>query len=47
MVFIPVVGSLRCRTTVHIGLGQLRRIVNEGIRQFGPPSEIAAEFTRA
>ena len=33
--------------TVHIGLGQLRRIVNELIRQYGPPTEISIEFTRA
>jgi CRISPR-associated endonuclease Csn1 len=33
--------------TVHIGLGQLRRTVNELIKQFGPPTEIAIEFTRA
>jgi CRISPR-associated endonuclease Csn1 len=33
--------------TVHIGLGQLRRLVNGLIDQFGPPTEIAIEFTRA
>lgn len=33
--------------TVHIGLGQLRRLINELIRQSGPPTEIAIEFTRA
>jgi CRISPR-associated endonuclease Csn1 len=33
--------------TVHIGLGQLRRLVNSLIDEFGPPSEIAIEFTRA
>src|SRR5262249_17067543 len=33
--------------TVHIGLGQLRRIVNELVRCHGPPTEIAIEFTRA
>src|SRR5579884_3355509 len=33
--------------TVHIGLGQLRRVVNRLIDQFGPPTEIAIEFTRA
>lgn len=33
--------------TVHIGLGQLRRVVNELVREFGPPTEIAIEFTRA
>lgn len=33
--------------TVHIGLGQLRRLVNELIRNYGPPAEIAIEFTRS
>lgn len=33
--------------TVHIGLGQLRRLVNHLIDEFGPPTEIAVEFTRA
>jgi CRISPR-associated endonuclease Csn1 len=33
--------------TVHIGLGQLRRVVNELIDRYGPPTEIAIEFTRA
>ncbi len=33
--------------TVHIGLGQLRRLVNELIRVYGPPAEIAVEMTRA
>lgn len=33
--------------TVHIGLGQLRRLVNELIRAYGPPTEISIEFTRA
>lgn len=33
--------------TVHIGLGQLRRLVNGLIGEFGPPTEIAIEFTRA
>lgn len=33
--------------TVHIGLGQLRRLTNELIRQYGPPAEICIEFTRA
>ena len=33
--------------TVHIGLGQLRRLVNGAIKEFGPPTEIAVEFTRA
>jgi CRISPR-associated endonuclease Csn1 len=33
--------------TVHIGLGQLRRVVNELIDAYGPPAEISVEFTRA
>lgn len=33
--------------TVHIGLGQLRRLTNELIRKYGPPTEISVEFTRA
>lgn len=33
--------------TVHIGLGQLRRLVNGLIERYGPPTEIAIEFTRA
>ncbi len=33
--------------TVHIGLGQLRRVVNALIREYGPPTEIAVEMTRA
>lgn len=33
--------------TVHIGLGQLRRIVNALIRNYGPPAQIAVEMTRA
>jgi CRISPR-associated endonuclease Csn1 len=33
--------------TVHIGLGQLRRLTNELIRNYGPPTEISIEFTRA
>ncbi len=33
--------------TVHIGLGQLRRLVNRLIDELGPPEEIAVEFTRA
>lgn len=33
--------------TVHIGLGQLRRLTNELIRKYGPPAEIVIEFTRA
>ena len=32
--------------TVHIGLGQLRRVVNALIRQYGPPGEIVVEMTR-
>jgi CRISPR-associated endonuclease Csn1 len=32
--------------TVHIGLGQLRRVVNALIAQYGPPAEIAVEMTR-
>jgi CRISPR-associated endonuclease Csn1 len=33
--------------TVHIGLGQLRRIVNALIREHGAPAQIAVEMTRA
>ena len=33
--------------TVRIGLGQLRRLVNRTIKEYGPPTEIAVEFTRA
>ncbi len=33
--------------TVHVGLGQLRRVVNALIGEIGPPSEIAVEMTRA
>jgi CRISPR-associated endonuclease Csn1 len=33
--------------TVHIGLGQLRRVANELIREYGPPTEVAVEMTRA
>lgn len=33
--------------TVHIGLGQLRRVINDLVREYGPPAEIAVEFTRA
>lgn len=33
--------------TVHIGLGQLRRVVNRLIDEHGPPEEIVIEFTRA
>lgn len=32
--------------TVHIGLGQLRRVVNALIKKHGPPEEIAVEMTR-
>jgi CRISPR-associated endonuclease Csn1 len=32
--------------TVHIGLGQLRRVVNALIEKYGPPAEIAVEMTR-
>lgn len=32
--------------TVHIGLGQIRRVVNALIREYGPPDEIALEMTR-
>lgn len=32
--------------TVHIGLGQLRRVVNMLIEEYGPPAEIAVEMTR-
>lgn len=32
--------------TVHIGLGQLRRVVNALIEAYGPPAEIAVEMTR-
>lgn len=32
--------------TVHIGLNQLRRIVNTLIRAYGPPTEIAIELAR-
>jgi CRISPR-associated endonuclease Csn1 len=33
--------------TVHIGLGQIRRIVNALTRDFGPPDSVAVEMTRA
>ncbi len=33
--------------TVHIGLGQLRRVVNALIEDHGPPAEIVVEMTRA
>jgi CRISPR-associated endonuclease Csn1 len=32
--------------TVHIGLGQLRRVVNALIERYGPPAGIAVEMTR-
>jgi CRISPR-associated endonuclease Csn1 len=32
--------------TVHIGLGQLRRVVNALIREHGAPAQIAVEMTR-
>lgn len=32
--------------TVHIGLNQLRRVVNRLIRRYGPPREIAIELAR-
>jgi CRISPR-associated endonuclease Csn1 len=32
--------------TVHIGLNQLRRVVNRLIRAYGPPAEIALELAR-
>jgi CRISPR-associated endonuclease Csn1 len=33
--------------TVHVGLGQLRRVVNALIREIGQPSQVAVEMTRA
>jgi CRISPR-associated endonuclease Csn1 len=33
--------------TVHIGLGQLRRVVNALIAKYGPPEQIAVEMTRS
>lgn len=33
--------------TVHIGLGQLRRVVNAIAKEFGPPSEAVVEMTRS
>lgn len=33
--------------TVHIGLGQLRRVVNALIDDYGPPAAVAVEMTRA
>lgn len=32
--------------TVHIGLGQLRRVINALVQHYGPPAEIAVEMTR-
>lgn len=32
--------------TVHIGLGQIRRVVNALIRDHGPPEQVAIEMTR-
>ena len=32
--------------TVHIGLGQLRRVVNALIAEYGSPTEVAVEMTR-
>src|SRR5207248_3943318 len=32
--------------TVHIGLGQMRRVVNALIAEYGAPTEIAVEMTR-
>jgi CRISPR-associated endonuclease Csn1 len=32
--------------TVHIGLGQIRRVVNALIREYGPPAEVNIEMTR-
>jgi CRISPR-associated endonuclease Csn1 len=32
--------------TVHIGLGQLRRLVNALIKEFGAPEQVVIEFTR-
>ncbi len=32
--------------TVHIGLGQLRSVVNQLIKEYGAPAEIAVEMTR-
>lgn len=32
--------------TVHIGLGQLRKVVNALIEKYGPPEEIVVELTR-
>lgn len=32
--------------TVHIGLGQLRRVVNAIVREYGPPAEAVVELAR-
>ncbi len=32
--------------TVHIGLGQLRRVVNALIKEYGPPHQVVVEMTR-
>lgn len=32
--------------TVHIGLGQIRRVVNALIEEYGPPAQVAIEMTR-
>jgi CRISPR-associated endonuclease Csn1 len=32
--------------TVHIGMGQIRRVVNALIRKYGPPTETTVEMTR-
>ena len=33
--------------TVHIGMGQLRRVVNKIAKEFGPPAEAVVEMTRS
>jgi CRISPR-associated endonuclease Csn1 len=32
--------------TVHIGLGQLRRVINALIKEYGPPEQVTVEMTR-
>lgn len=32
--------------TVHIGLGQMRRVVNAIVKKYGPPKEVVIEMTR-
>ena len=32
--------------TVHIGLGQLRRVINVVVKEYGPPTEAVVELTR-